>query len=91
VLSVTNFTCDPCVVSCHCDSTCEILIKAESKNLKFCSALAAPVELLSCVRAAVFCISAQFNSGGGDALTLSKVNNAITIVIVEFWIKPSDI
>jgi hypothetical protein len=67
--SVTNFTCDPCVVSCYRNPTFEIRIEREREDLKFFGALAAPVELLSCVWGAMFRIAAQFNTCGGDALS----------------------
>jgi hypothetical protein len=60
--------CDTCVLRCYHDPIYEIRIEAEGGNLKFFGALAAPVELLSCVWGAIFCIAPRFNTRGGDAL-----------------------
>jgi hypothetical protein len=62
-------------VSCYCDPTCEIRIEAKRQDLKYFGALAAPVELLSCVWGAMFRIAARFNTRGGDALTAEGPND----------------
>jgi hypothetical protein len=60
-------------VSCYCDPTFEIRIEAKREDLKFFGALAAPVELLSCVWGAMFRIAARFNTRGGDSLIISNL------------------